>query len=83
MITPYINYHLRRTTMTESVTLTVTGMKCGGCENNVKTNLQAVEGIQSVTPAFKSNEVVVEFDGDKVNLDTIKSVITQAGFTVE
>jgi copper chaperone len=69
--------------MTESVVLTVTGMKCGGCENTVKTNLQAVEGVNSVTPAFKSNEVVIEFDGDKVNLDTIKSVITQAGFTVE
>ncbi|MDP3008264.1 MAG: heavy-metal-associated domain-containing protein [Methylococcales bacterium] len=69
--------------MTESVTLTVTGMKCGGCENTVKTKLQAVEGVNSVTPAFKSNAVAVEFDGDKVNLDTIKSVITQAGFTVE
>ena len=69
--------------MTESVTLTVTGMKCGGCENTVKTKLQAVEGVNPVTPAFKSNAVAVEFDGDKVNLDTIKSVITQAGFTIE
>lgn len=69
--------------MTEFATLTVTGMKCGGCENTVKTKLQTVEGVQSVTPSFKSNEVTVEFDGDKVNLDTIKSIITQAGFTVE
>jgi copper chaperone len=69
--------------MTKSVVLTVTGMKCGGCETNVKDKLQAVEGINTVTAAFKSNEVVVEFDGDKVNLDTIKNVITQAGFTVE
>lgn len=69
--------------MTESVVLTVTGLKCGGCETNVKDKLQAVEGISSVTASFKGNEVVVEFDGEKVNLDAIKNVITQAGFTVE
>jgi copper chaperone len=69
--------------MTKSSVLTVTGMKCGGCESTVKNNLLAVEGISSVTPSFKTNEVTVEFDGDKVNLDTIKSVITKAGFTVE
>jgi copper chaperone len=68
--------------MTESVVLTVTGMKCGGCENTVKEKLHAVDGISAVTPSFKNNEVSVEFDADKVNLDTIKNVITQAGFTV-
>ncbi|MSP28473.1 MAG: copper chaperone [Methylococcales bacterium] len=69
--------------MTESSVLTVTGMKCGGCESNVKGKLLAVEGVSSVTPSFQTNEVTVEFDGDKVNLDAINSVITQAGFTVE
>ena len=69
--------------MTESVVLTVTGMKCGGCETNVKGKLQAVEGVSAVTASFKSNEVVVEFDGEKVNLDVIKNTITQVGFTVE
>ncbi len=69
--------------MTESIVLSVTGMKCGGCETNVKDKLLAVDGVASVTAVFKSNEVVVEFDGDKVNLDAIKSIITQAGFTVE
>lgn len=69
--------------MTESSVLTVTGMKCGGCESNVKGKLLAVEGVSSVTASSKNKEVAVEYDGDKVNLDAIKSVITQAGFTVE
>lgn len=69
--------------MAETSVLAVTGMKCGGCENTVKTSLQAVDGIISVTPAFKENQVTVEFENEKVNLDTIKSVITQAGFSVE
>ncbi len=69
--------------MTETSVLTVTGMKCGGCENNVKDKLQTVDGVTAVTPSFKDNQVTVEFDNEKVNLDAIKSVITQAGFTVE
>jgi copper chaperone len=69
--------------MTETSVLTVTGLKCGGCENTVKTNLQAVDGVLSVAASFKDNQVTVEFDNEKVNLDAIKSVITQAGFTVE
>jgi copper chaperone len=69
--------------MTEASVLTVTGMKCGGCENTVKTKLQAVDGVISVAPSFRENQVTVEFDNEKLNLDTIKSVITLAGFTVE
>ena len=69
--------------MIESTVLAVTGMKCGGCETNVKDKLLAVEGISSVTASSKNNEVVVEFDSEQVNLDVIKNVITQAGFTVE
>ena len=68
--------------MSESTVLTVTGMKCGGCENNVKEKLQAVDGVTTVAASFKTNEVTVEFDSDTVNLDAIKNVITQAGFTV-
>ncbi len=69
--------------MTESIILTVTGMKCGGCENNVRDKLQAVDGITSVTASFKDNQVNIEFNSEKVNLDMIKNTITQAGFTVE
>jgi copper chaperone len=69
--------------MSETSVLSVTGMKCGGCENTVKTKLQAVDGVLSIEPSFKENRVTVEFDNEKLNLDAIKSVITQAGFTVE
>jgi copper chaperone len=76
------NNTLGENNMSETSVLTVTGMKCGGCENTVKTKLQAVEGVISVALSFKENQVTVEFDTEKLNLDAIKSVITQAGFTV-
>ncbi len=69
--------------MTESVVLNVTGMKCGGCESNVTNQLQAIDGVVSVVASSKENEVKVEFDPQRTNLDVIISTITAAGFVVE
>jgi copper chaperone len=69
--------------MTESVILTVTGMKCGGCESNISEKLKAIDGVVSVKVSHKENEVSVEFDADKTSLDAIEDAITDAGFTVE
>lgn len=69
--------------MSETIELTVTGMKCGGCETNVKEKLQAIAGVTSVSASFKNNQVTIEFDSASVDADTLKNVISQAGFTVE
>ncbi len=69
--------------MTESVSLTVTGMKCGGCEANVTGKLQAIDGVLSVNASSKDNEVNVEFDAGKTSLDVITDAIAEAGFIVE
>ncbi len=69
--------------MTESVSLTVLGMKCGGCEANVTGKLNAIEGVLSVNASFKNNEVNVEFDAEKTSLDVIVDTIIDSGFTVE
>lgn len=68
--------------MIESATLTVTGMKCGGCENNVTTTLKALEGVKSVTASSKNNEVNIEFDSDIANLKAIAKAISEVGYTV-
>ena len=69
--------------MTESVSLTVTGMKCGGCEANVTSKLKAIDGVLSVHASCTNREVNVEFDAEKTSLDVIAKAITDAGFTVE
>jgi copper chaperone len=69
--------------MTESVELTVTGMKCGGCEANVKTKLNSIDGVLSVNASSKEKKVSVEFDEDKTDLEAITAAIAEAGFTVE
>ena len=69
--------------MSESATLNVTGMKCGGCETNVKAKLEDREGILTLNVSHKADNVEVEFDEDKISLEDIKKVIMDAGFTVE
>jgi len=69
--------------MTESISLDVTGMKCGGCEDNVKTKLNAVDGVNSVEASHKENTVTVDFDADNTSVEAITAVITGAGFVVE
>ena len=69
--------------MSESVTFTVTGMKCGGCESNITSKLQTLEGVLSVSASHKDDEVEIEFDPSKTDPESIKDVITEAGFSVE
>jgi len=69
--------------MTESVVLTVTGMKCGGCETSVTDKLQAIDGVVSVKASSKDKIVSVDFDAEKTDLNVIKDAIAGAGFTVQ
>jgi copper chaperone len=68
--------------MIESASLTVTGMKCGGCENNVTTKLKSMGGVTSATASRQDQAVTVEFDSNKTSLNAIKQAITETGYTV-
>ena len=69
--------------MIESVSLNVIGMKCGGCETNVTSKLQAIDGVFSVNASSKDKEVKVEFDTEKTSLAVIVDAVIEAGFSVE
>jgi copper chaperone len=69
--------------MTEFLLLTVSGMKCGGCESNVTAKLKTIEGIKSVKASSQDKEVSIEYDADKTDLNAIKDAIIKAGYTVE
>lgn len=69
--------------MSESASLTVSGMKCGGCENTIVGKVSAIAGVASVKASHKENRVDVEFDPAQTDLDEIEDVISDAGFKVE
>ena len=69
--------------MTTKVELTVTGMKCGGCENTIKQALADKQGVIAVEAKHGDNWVAVEFDEVVLEEDDVIELIEEAGFSVE
>jgi copper chaperone len=67
----------------ETVTLRVTGMTCGGCENAVKRALGRLDGVVDVAASHAQQSVTVTFDPGKAALDAVKERIAAAGYRVE
>jgi copper chaperone len=59
--------------------LQVEGMTCGGCANNVKRSVQAVDSNAKVDVDLASKKVRVETGTD---LNAVKSAIAEAGYPV-
>ncbi|PAK50304.1 cation transporter [Paenibacillus sp. 7541] len=64
----------------EQATIRVVGMSCSHCVSSVEGALKAnqVQG----TVDLATGTVSIQYDPDKINLDTIKNVIEEQGYTV-
>jgi copper chaperone len=69
--------------MSESVSIAVTGMKCGGCEATITKALEAINGVLKVKASHQDKKVDIEFDAELTDLDTLEDAITDAGFSVD
>ncbi|MFA9455190.1 copper chaperone CopZ [Halalkalibacter sp. AB-rgal2] len=67
----------------EQKTLMVKGMSCGHCVSSIEENVGGLEGVSKVNVHLQSARVDVQYDIDKVTLDTIKEVIEEQGYDVE
>jgi copper chaperone len=59
--------------------LNVEGMNCGGCANSVKRSVQSVDHDATVEIDLVNKKIRVN---TSVDLDTVKSAITGAGYPV-
>ncbi len=66
-----------------TVNLPVSGMKCDACENLIHDALMEKEGVVSVKADHEAKTVEIEYDENKVSLDTLKQTIVDQGFKVE
>jgi len=66
-----------------TLTLHVTGMTCGGCENAVKRAVGQIDGVSEVAASHQSERVDVTFDESKVDRETIEQKIRRLGYRVE
>lgn len=62
-------------------TISVTGMSCNGCEQNVESALQNIEGVSRVEADHESDAVEVVLENDVTDED-VHAAIEQAGYDV-
>ncbi|WP_262181182.1 heavy-metal-associated domain-containing protein [Haloarcula laminariae] len=65
----------------ERKTISVTGMSCNGCEQNVETALRNLDGVNRVEADHDDDTVDVVLE-DEVSDDEVNAAIEQAGYDV-
>lgn len=68
--------------MSETLTLRVGGMTCGGCENAVTRTLMKLKGVASANASHASASVGVDYDPASVTPDAIRAAIRSLGYEV-
>lgn len=64
------------------ITLSVTGMTCGGCVNSVQRVLAALPGVASAEVTLDSGQAHIVFDPSRVDRAALVQAVIEAGFGV-
>ena len=72
-----------KTSGKQTITLTVPGMGSDHCVGIVRTSIQRLPGIESVTASSSSHKVRVDFDVAEVDSDSIRRAVEKAGYEVD
>jgi len=68
---------------TKTVTIRVSGMKCGNCSSSVAKALKATAGVKDVEVSSAKGEALITYDDEKVNEARLREVINGTGFKAE
>lgn len=66
----------------KNITLNVEGMSCSHCVNEVTTALTALDGVDGVNVDLAGKTVTVDYDSDRVSIESIKEAIEDEGYDV-
>ncbi len=61
-------------------TFPVTGMTCASCANSVESMLRTHEGVHSAAVNYANNSVLVEYDSDRTNPQSMKETVQSIGY---
>lgn len=59
----------------------IEGMMCGHCQASVTKAISSVGGVSAVKVILADKQATVTYDPKKTNVDAIKAVIVDAGYT--
>ena len=66
--------------MSETITVSVGGMKCAGCESSLTKALQALSGVVTVVASHSQQQVQICYQPETTDLETLENAIVAAGF---
>ena len=66
----------------QTVTLSISGMTCGGCVRSVTNVLAALEGVAKADVSLDKQCAVVDYDPAKLGVAQLKRSIEEAGYEV-
>jgi copper chaperone len=66
----------------ETAIIPVSGMTCMGCVASVKRVIDSLNGVSGAEVTLSPAQAVVTYEAGKVNLQSIKSAINDAGYDV-
>jgi copper chaperone CopZ len=64
----------------KTVTVTIEGMTCTGCENTIQDAVTKIAGISTIKASHLDSTAVVSFDSTKTNVAAIGEAVTEAGY---
>ena len=65
---------------TKRAVFTVRGMSCTTCALGIEKRLKRVEGVEAVSAGIMLNQVYVDYDDTKTDLDRVTEEIQKAGY---
>jgi len=67
----------------QHVSFTVEDMSCEHCVKTIKERVSRLNGVYDVLVDLGTKRVVVEYDAERLDPDTIRDTIEDAGYTVK
>lgn len=61
-------------------TYQVNGLSCQGCADTVSKALNKLEGVRSSNVSLENENAEIEYDGDQVDINTLKKAVKDAGY---
>lgn len=58
----------------------ISGLHCENCYNTIEKSLSKIKGIKLARVNLGENEVLINYDENKVELEKIRNAIRKAGF---
>ena len=66
----------------KEINLKIEGMHCVGCSTRLEKVLNNLEGIETAKVSLEEKKATIKYDETKINIETIKEAIEDAGFKV-